>query len=140
MSDNGGKRVTDMRRKSILLVGGLGNCNYLYQELNQEFERKGINVLQSNGPRPWTAICRGAVIRGLSDAEIQSQKRSLILSRVSRHNYGIVYQPKFDEMKHDRQDRIMCPKELCYKAKDQMAWYLKMVSLCSEGLGQRYCR
>ena len=84
-------------------------------------------VLQPGGPRPWTAICRGAVIRGLSDAEIKSQTQSLVVSRVSRINYGILFTAPFDEEKHDERDRVWDEDELRWRANNQMDWYLKKV-------------
>jgi hypothetical protein len=129
-----------------LLVGGLGACQYLYSQLHKEFDPKGIMVLQPGGPRPWTAICRGAVIRGLSDAEIQSQSHSLVVSRVSRVSYGMSYRTRFDDDIHHLDDRIWDSQELCWKAENQMHWYLKRVSCCrfvlkslsDRALGGRY--
>lgn len=84
-------------------------------------------VLQPNGARPWTAICRGAVIRGLNDAEIKRRNPSMIVSRVSRVNYGMIYDPKFEEGKHDPRDKRWNVQELCWDAHNQLRWYLRRV-------------
>lgn len=86
-------------------------------------------VLQPSGTRPWTAIFRGAVIRGLSDAEIKSKKSSMVISRVSRVNYGITFQTTFHETEHDAADKLWDSRELRYMATNQMEWYLKRVRI-----------
>ena len=122
----------DTSHQAILMVGGLGACNYLYQELRTEYQatntqKTAISVLQPSGARPWTAICRGAVIRGLSATEPESVKRSLIVARVSRWSYGIVFTSPWDATKHDPQDKFWDAQELKHKADNQMEWYLARV-------------
>ncbi|RFU72730.1 hypothetical protein TARUN_9533 [Trichoderma arundinaceum] len=56
--------------KCVILVGGFGRQPYLYTCIQVALERDiklegKTEVLQSPGAEPWTAICRGAVIRGL---------------------------------------------------------------------------
>ncbi|PTD11909.1 hypothetical protein FCULG_00003505 [Fusarium culmorum] len=46
----------------IILVGGFGRSRYLFNRLQERFQS---TILQSNGNKPWTAICRGAVVQGL---------------------------------------------------------------------------
>ena len=110
-----------------MLVGGLGSCNYLYQEIKKEFEPRGTLVLQPSGERPWTAICRGAVIRGLNDVTSDPGTTASILSRVSRMNYGIVFDETWDCQIHDERDKRWDTAELVYKAANQMKWFLKRV-------------
>ncbi|KAK5107132.1 hypothetical protein LTR62_001690 [Meristemomyces frigidus] len=117
--------------KAILLVGGLGACNYLYQELRIEYratsktQAKAVDVLQPSGARPWTAICRGAVIRGLSATPVGSEKGSLVVARVSRLSYGIVFMSGWDDSLYEQQDKYWCTQEMAWKADNQMHWYLE---------------
>lgn len=111
-----------------MLVGGLGSCAYLYQLLEPEFARKNITVLQPDGPKPWTAICRGAVIRGLSDMDVRSAVSSMIVKRVSRYSYGIAATDEYIEGQHDVMDRAWDPVEGMFVARNQMDWYLRRVS------------
>jgi hypothetical protein len=38
--------------KGIILVGGLGSSPYLYEVLNEEHTRNGINIIQADGEKP----------------------------------------------------------------------------------------
>lgn len=113
-----------------MLVGGLGSCNYLYSELSQEFQdpKFGITVLQPSGARPWTAICRGAVIRGINDAGVNSNKNTTIVSRVSRVSYGMKFRTTFDVAKHLEEDKYWDQEVLEWSADNQLDWYLLRVS------------
>lgn len=47
--------------------------------------------------RRWTAVVRGAVLRGLEGSFVQNRK--------SRYHYGTSYATVFDDAKHAAQDR-----------------------------------
>nr|POE49742.1 hypothetical protein CFP56_76468 [Quercus suber] len=93
------------------------------KELKTEFLPKHIDVLQPSGDRPWVAICRGAVMRGLSDTTTKTKHKSTVKARVSRKSYGTAYRTVFD--KHNELDKTWCPIRLQYLADRQMQWYLR---------------
>lgn len=70
--------------RSVLLVGGFGQSNYLKERLRSSL--KGVEVLQP--PNAWTAIVRGAVMMGLSRASA-SLIAVGVVSRAARKHYGI---------------------------------------------------
>jgi hypothetical protein len=82
------KVMTRAFPKSILLVGGFGENDYLKEELELSFPE--IKVQQLN--RAISAISRGAVARGISDRAV--------LNHISRYNYGIIYAESYVEGKH----------------------------------------
>ncbi|KAF2835264.1 actin-like ATPase domain-containing protein [Patellaria atrata CBS 101060] len=120
------KRKEGVLPKGIMLVGGLGACNYLYQTLKTEHEPYKINVLQPRGDRPWTAICRGAAIKAMDTSNVNTDLKVLVSSRVSRFNYGVeYYTTPFIDGIHDERDRKFNAIEGCDVNAHQMEWYLK---------------
>jgi hypothetical protein len=110
--------------KAIILVGGFGSCNYLYEQLRSEHEKDGIMILQPRRDGPWTAICRGAVIRAAS-----SGSSSIVRSRVSRYSYGTEAHEAFLEGHHDPADKYWCSYKDMWRAQSQMTWYVRKVLL-----------
>ncbi|OBS27025.1 hypothetical protein FPOA_00966 [Fusarium poae] len=108
--------------KYIILVGGFGRSRYLFNRLRERFES---TILQSNGNKPWTAICRGAVIRGLLRHSPSSGLGVVVTSRVARMSYGIKYRANFIHGKHKKKDRVWDNKQNVWKADNQMEWFLK---------------
>ncbi|OLN95475.1 Heat shock 70 kDa protein 12B [Colletotrichum chlorophyti] len=123
--------------KGIILVGGLGASPFLYEHLKSRHSKNGITILQSGGMKPRTAICRGAVYKGFLDglgvAEGNLVKPNgtvieapiKVTSTVSRASYGIKFRDKYDETKHLREDKQWDDDEGCWRAKNQMEWYLR---------------
>ncbi|KAH0537660.1 hypothetical protein FGG08_005573 [Glutinoglossum americanum] len=89
-------------KQAILLVGGFGDNKYLFQQLEKHF--KGIPVQQPH--KAWTAVSRGAVLRGLTEGVDET-----ITNFISNYHYGVAFD-------------IFCDVEQVYKARDQMKWYL----------------
>ncbi|KAL2873752.1 hypothetical protein SGCOL_011067 [Colletotrichum sp. CLE4] len=86
-------------RKQIILVGGFGRCPYLRSRLKQE-AGNGIEILQGHSAKPWTAICRGATIHGLTRRNLAPGLAVEINSRVSRMSYGTCCLMDYDPKKH----------------------------------------
>lgn len=105
--------------KIIILCGGLGSSPYMkirFDQFCEEFFGSRIQVVKPL--RPWSAVCKGAALRGLEE--------SPILSRRSRHHYGFVVHVDFNEDIHDEEDAYQ--DELQGKrAKNQMKWAVKKV-------------
>ena len=108
----------------IVLVGGFGQSNYLFTKMKAHFntaapppyserpthahaklsvESGGVEVLQPM--HAWTAVVRGAVLRGLEG--------SMVVSRRARFHYGTSYATVFDPDKHKVEDR--CSYLLCLR-------------------------
>ena len=78
-------------------------------------------LTQSNNS--WTAISRGAVAKGLSNAV----EDEIVTNVIAKYSYGVVYMTPFDPTQHLEQDRYWCPYENIPLAKNQLRWYLRKV-------------
>jgi len=82
--------------KAVLLVGGFGGSQYLSQRL-REIVPKNTTVLQPG--HGWSAVVRGALLRGLAACDPQQGKVHLT-SRVARKHTETICQLDFDGTKH----------------------------------------
>ena len=83
--------------KAVLLVGGFGQSPYL-RKCIEKIVAANVEVMQpANG---WTAVVRGALIRGLNDNSPETSRIS-IASRIARKWYGIRAWAKYDEDIHE---------------------------------------
>lgn len=117
--------------KGIVLVGGFGQSNYLYSCLKEHFSTanmpppyseqpgssaagasSGIEVMQPL--YAWTAVVRGAVIRGLEG--------SMVVTRKARYHYGTSYATAWEEGKHPISDRYWSPLWERWMVSDRMQW------------------
>jgi hypothetical protein len=120
----------------IVLVGGFGQSNYLYERMKRHFnsappppytERPthaaALSASQSveiyHPIHAWTAVVRGAVLRGLEG--------SMVVSRRSRWHYGTSYATVFDETKHPISDRYWSPLWERWMVSDRMQWHIAKV-------------
>ncbi|RWA10740.1 hypothetical protein EKO27_g4359 [Xylaria grammica] len=117
----------------IVLVGGFGASPYLYEHLRDRYKASGIDIVQSEGMKPRTAICRGAVIKGftLIAGEDESPKLNpetlpiKVTSTISRASYGSIYRTPFVTGIHEEIDKVWDNDECKDMATNQMEWYLK---------------
>jgi hypothetical protein len=133
----------------IVLVGGFGQSDYLYRRLKTHFtsaapppyserpthasasaihESGSIEVMQP--VYAWTAVVRGAVLRGLEG--------SMVISRKARMHYGTSYATVYDEEKHSVSERYWSPLWERWMVSDRMQWHIAKVSrraLCSLPVG-----
>ena len=127
----------------IVLVGGFGQSDYLYRRLKAHFttstapppysERPthaNANSIQETGSievmQPvyaWTAVVRGAVLRGLEG--------NMVISRKSRMYYGTSYATVYDEDKHTVSERYWSPLWERWMVSDRMQWHIAKVSRLS---------
>ncbi|KAG4273283.1 hypothetical protein FPRO04_09889 [Fusarium proliferatum] len=115
--------------KKILLVGGLGSSEYVYDKLTEIFSNKVLRP--SDG---WSAVARGAVLRLLQE-NISSQpvhspedQEALgilpdVVSRRSRYHYGIVVSTSTEGLNLDPEDLITINPE-GFERVSRMRWYL----------------
>jgi hypothetical protein len=125
----------------IILVGGFGQSDHLYKRLKAHFNKpvvlsppayeeiEGVVAEEQQVEYPpveviqplyaWTAVVRGAVIRGLDD--------SMVSSRRSRLHYGTSYATVYDDTKHDVADRYWSPLWERWMVSDRMQWHIAKV-------------
>lgn len=122
----------------IVLVGGFGQSDYLYRRLKTHFTsaapppyterptRASASTLPESGSievmQPvyaWTAVVRGAVLRGLEG--------NMVISRKSRMHYGTSYATVYDEEKHSVSERYWSPLWERWMVSDRMQWHIAKV-------------
>ncbi|KAF2762167.1 actin-like ATPase domain-containing protein [Pseudovirgaria hyperparasitica] len=125
----------------IVLVGGFGQSNYLYSRMKSHFNtappppytERPTHAVALNSPQSievmhpmyaWTAVVRGAVIRGLEGG--------MVVSRRSRWHYGTSYATVFDEVKHPISDRYWSPLWERWMVSDRMQWHIAKGAQVSE--------
>ncbi|KAI0095657.1 hypothetical protein F4776DRAFT_652195 [Hypoxylon sp. NC0597] len=104
--------------KCILLVGGLGQNQYIYELLKEKYAGK-VAVLQVLGNDGWTSVSRGAVLCG------GQKHRALASPRTSRYSYGWATTVMFEEGVHDPADKFFDWSTGKYMASNQMFWVIK---------------
>ena len=87
---------TNKSVKAVLLVGGFGQSAYLRETIRASIS-PSIEVMQP--PNGWTAVVRGALMKGLSKLEPETE-RVKVQSRVARKHYGTEIMSKYDSAKH----------------------------------------
>ncbi|XXG97023.1 Aquaporin-1 [Hypoxylon texense] len=120
----------------IILVGGFGQSDYLYRRLKSHFtsaapppytERPthatSLEASDGNGNievmQPvyaWTAVVRGAVLRGLEG--------NMVISRKARMHYGTSYATVYDAEKHSVSERYWSPLWERWMVSDRMQWHI----------------
>ncbi|KAL6400259.1 hypothetical protein AUP68_15955 [Ilyonectria robusta] len=128
-------KAKDQGLSAIILVGGFGASPYLYTHLQDRHKLAGISILQSEGIKPRTAICRGAVYKGFLDGKVTGANGNegvanivapiRVTSTISRASYGVMYRDKFDFNQHLKEDKVWSPEQCEWRADNQMAWFLK---------------
>jgi molecular chaperone DnaK (HSP70) len=86
-------KATKKTIKAVLLVGGFGQNSYLKERLQGTLSKETEITQPPNG---WTAVVRGAVMKGLGSNLAGIQVRS----RVARKHYGIRISVKYDPKRH----------------------------------------
>jgi len=127
---------------AILLVGGFGQSMYLHSRVKSHFNRSNfppsyteiigisravaviaraarpsnriIEVMQP--PNAWTAVTRGAIIRGLEG--------SITRVRITRYHYGITCNEPFDSANHPIDRRFWSSIQETYRTRGCMEWYV----------------
>ncbi|KAG6060631.1 hypothetical protein E4U17_003803 [Claviceps sp. LM77 group G4] len=129
----------------IILVGGFGQSEHLYRRLKAHFsstappppyserplreadDETGGIALAAAAPQngsievmqpvyAWTAVVRGAVLRGLEG--------SMVVSRRSRMHYGTSYATVYDEGKHALGERYWSPLWERWMVSNRMQWHI----------------
>lgn len=88
--------ATNKKVKAVLMVGGFGQNAYLREQVRVAID-PAIEVMQP--PNGWTAVVRGALMKGLSQLEPDTE-RVKVASRSARKHYGTEIMSKYDSTKH----------------------------------------
>jgi hypothetical protein len=88
--------------KTIALCGGLGTSTYIWARFD-EFCRLRLagEVQLVTDERAWSAVARGAAIRGLEG--------SIVLTKRARRSYGLGCHQEFEEGVDDEENAFQCP-------------------------------
>ena len=114
---------------SILLVGGFGESEYLFQRIRSWAGPQNIQVIQPREAA--TAIVRGAVLKGL-EPTTTSDKAQIV--RRARRSYGVPVNQPFVPGKHLELDAFVDPHTGRKLARDQISWFIrKVMSLSCNG-------
>ncbi|KAG9188814.1 hypothetical protein G6011_07519 [Alternaria panax] len=117
--------------KAVLLVGGFGTSKYVHKRLkNAHGGGGGIEILQATGG--WSAICRGATLRGLELSAHSDSKPTTVSARIARFSYGNCWDVRFDASRgHQDIDRKKRPDG--WYAGSQMNWLITKGDRLEEG-------
>ncbi|KAH6898499.1 hypothetical protein B0T10DRAFT_555809 [Thelonectria olida] len=120
-------------------IGGFGRSRYLFNQLQEKFSS---TVLQSRGNKPWTAICRGAVVYGLTQKNLSPSLQVKVGARISRMSYGVEFKQKWKAKKHQTRDKVWDEQEHEFMAENQMKWFLEQGDCIdsTEPIRQNYYR
>lgn len=103
----------------MCLCGGLGSSEYVWTRFTQyKKEKFGDKCKLHLSPRAWSAVVRGAAIRGLYG--------SLVLSRRAKRAYGIGIHQPFREGIDKEEDAWICPIKKDKRAGGYVFWPVKM--------------
>ncbi|KAI7782498.1 actin-like atpase domain-containing protein [Diaporthe eres] len=106
-----------------ILVGGFGSSGYLREYLMHHCQ--GVEVLQCRGWEPWSSICRGAVIHGMTKKKLGSQLRVEVASRIARESCGVAGEEPYDAKVHPPEDKwfdLILRKDVCIRL---MKWHVQ---------------
>ncbi|XWW97179.1 hypothetical protein V2A60_005160 [Cordyceps javanica] len=121
--------------KFIILVGGFGCCQYLFNKLTEL--HPNTTILNPPTDQAWAAVCRGAVRHALTSrnrAKRVTQKGSasganddhfVVQSRIARVSLGFNFQALWDSKVHEEEDYIWDDDMGVARAANQMIYIVK---------------
>jgi len=134
---------TNVDVKAVLLVGGFGQNSYLKEQLCASLAKKDQRIEVLQPPNAWTAVVRGAVMKGLATHD---DKLALVHigPRTARKHYGYSCVRPFNTHKHKENskyasvldgpllvlkyaDRFWSGFEGCYMADKCVSWFIERV-------------
>ena len=117
-------KALDKSVNGLILVGGFGQSECLLKCLKNRFATTsggpgmppGLEVLQP--AHAWTAVVRGAVLRGLEGAEV-------VTNRKARRHYGVECWEPYNSRIHPASSKKWDDLEQCWRAEKRMMWVIK---------------
>ncbi|KAL9641358.1 MAG: hypothetical protein Q9204_000053 [Flavoplaca sp. TL-2023a] len=114
--------------KVVLLIGGFGESENLYQRLRDTVASQGIIVEKPS--YGWTAIQRGALMKGLVDYSSKNT-RVAVTGRSARYHYGTESAKEWDERLHPNDQRIWSSVNSPYEV-NTYKWFIGKSETVSE--------
>ena len=112
---------------SILLVGGFGESEYLYQCVAEWAGKWSIQTIQPRDAS--TAIVRGAVIKGMEPTSGPAKTQVL---RRARRSYGVPTNRPFIPGLHAPEDMYVDPDSNQRLARNQVSWFIRRNDLVGD--------
>lgn len=112
---------------AVLMVGGFGQNAYLRETIRASID-PNIEVMQP--PNGWTAVVRGALMKGLAQLE-PTTARVKVTSRTARKHYGTEIMNKYDKVKHEKSMAFWDEYDGELKVYD-MSWFITKGSTVAE--------
>jgi hypothetical protein len=83
------------------------------------------SVIIQQPPRAWSAVCRGAVHRGVQGGD------QIVINHISKYSYGVPFEAAWVEGKfqEDKDKKQFDSRRLDWVATNQLEWYLKKVRI-----------
>lgn len=119
--------ATGKKVKAVLMVGGFGQNAYLRETIRSAID-PSIEVMQP--PNGWTAVVRGALMKGLSQLE-PTTARVKVTSRSARKHYGTEIMSRYDSSKHAKSTSFWDDYDGELKVYD-MSWFITKGSPVTE--------
>ncbi|KAK3997750.1 hypothetical protein QBC44DRAFT_228707 [Cladorrhinum sp. PSN332] len=112
--------------KMVFVVGGFGRNPYLYRKVQEYCQQRGIETRQP--PRPWSAVARGAVCRGLELGTNSSGTKvvGVVAVRLARKHYGTPLAQAWRPSVHHPDDMFIDEYTGHKMARGQMNWLVDM--------------
>ncbi|OBT43288.1 hypothetical protein VE00_06923 [Pseudogymnoascus sp. WSF 3629] len=120
---------TKRQVKAILLVGGFGKSMYLRERIREAVDKK-IEVLQPG--YGWTAVVRGALMKGLSDAD-HKYTQVRVVSRSARKHIGTKCGIIFNEAIHSEDKKYFDGFSGCWRTQ-AMDWFIRKGDAINENI------
>lgn len=114
--------------KAVILVGGFGQNAYLRDAIRHEVKSSNVTVLQS--PNAWTAVVRGALIRGLASTS-PAYATVKISGRSARKHYGINCGRQYLSVEHGDSRKIWDACSGFFRTY-MMQWFIEKGELVKE--------
>lgn len=119
--------ATGKKVNAVLMVGGFGQNAYLRETIRASID-PNIEVMQP--PNGWTAVVRGALMKGLSQLA-PTTARVKVTSRTARKHYGTEIMNKYDKVKHTKATSFWDEYDGELKVYD-MSWFITKGSPVTE--------
>ncbi|KAK5678546.1 hypothetical protein LTS10_008990 [Elasticomyces elasticus] len=108
----------DLKVNGLVLVGGFGQSECLLKALQTRFGTGGCGIEVLQPVNAWTAVVRGAVLRGLEGGE-------MVMNRKARRYYGVTYHTNFDAKIHPLSCKRWSKHSESWKAGGRMQWFIE---------------
>ncbi|KAK3616102.1 hypothetical protein LTR22_027182 [Elasticomyces elasticus] len=107
-----------LKVNGLVLVGGFGQSECLLKCLKGNFSRGASSIEILQPVNAWTAVVRGAVLRGLEGSE-------MVTNRKARRHYGVEYREPFQAGRHPNSCKQWDNIEERWVAANRMEWFIK---------------